>query len=49
MMYSTYLLRTKSYISPDDGEYVSSQVKIIYPSFGELYDFDMRRHVLSII
>jgi hypothetical protein len=43
---------SKSYCSPDDGQYVASHVKIIElpgPSCGELYDFDMRRHVLSII
>jgi hypothetical protein len=74
MMDSKCLLRSKLYISPDDGQYVSSHVKIIWfwpektrtvhhlgssmiltwegpycPSSGELYDFDLRRHVLSII
>jgi uncharacterized protein YjiS (DUF1127 family) len=82
-MDSTCLLRSKSYSSPDDGQYVPSMVKIIElprwwgalwlwhekartvhhlgnpmiltwegtycPSYAELYDFDMRRHVLSII
>jgi uncharacterized protein YjiS (DUF1127 family) len=73
MMDSTCLLMSKSYSSPDDGQYVPSTVKIIElprwwtvrafscqnhiapwdgpycPSSGELYDFDMRRHVLFII
>jgi hypothetical protein len=74
MMDSTCLFRSKSYISPDDGHYVSSHVKFIElpkwwtvrvfslessmiltwedmycQSFGELCDFDLRRHVLSII
>jgi hypothetical protein len=82
MIESTCLLRSKSHSSPDDGQYVSSQVKIVElhrwwtvralygekartlnhlrssmiltwegtycPSSGELYEFDMRRHILSI-
>jgi hypothetical protein len=43
---------SKSDSSPDDGQYVPSTVEIIdtyCPSYGELYDFDMRRHVLSIM
>jgi hypothetical protein len=44
MMDSTCLLMSKSDSSPDDGQYVSSTVKII-----ELYHFDLRRHVMSII
>jgi hypothetical protein len=40
MMHSTVRLRSKSNSSPDDVHYVPS---------GELYDFDLRRHVLSII
>jgi hypothetical protein len=69
MMDSTCLLRSNSYSSPDDGQYVPSQVwpekaRTVHhlgssmiliwehtycPSSEELYDFDLRRQVLSII
>jgi hypothetical protein len=48
MMESTCLLNSKSNISTDDGQYMPSE-NTYCPSSGELYDFDMRRHVMSII
>jgi hypothetical protein len=53
MMDSTCLLRSKSYSSPDDrqlGSYMILTWEDTYcPSSGELYDFDLWRHILSII
>jgi hypothetical protein len=56
MMDSRSLLISKSCSSPDDGQYVPSTVKVIELPIsmicgrhGELYDLDLRRHVLAII
>jgi hypothetical protein len=61
MMDSTCLLRTKSYCSPEfwpektrTVHHLGSSMNLTWedtycPSFGELYEFDMRRHVMSII